>query len=82
MVSRYSFSCNKCNKGFEIRGFWWNQMLMHQYLDYLFIWHCILHHKVPWNKKDALYFIRNTVAWVPLVVLQIMDIFAEPFRRL
>ena len=83
MTTRYSFTCNQCWKEFEIKGHWYNQMLMHWFLDYKYMWHEILKHRKPILQKNNLrYIFRIHVAFMPLLILQIMDILAEPFRRL
>lgn len=83
MVTRYSFTCNECGKEFQICGNWYNQMLMHWFLDFKYEWHCILNHNhFKLSRKDWRYFFRINVVFIPLLILQILDILVEPFRRL
>lgn len=83
MVTRYSFTCNECGKEFQICGHWYNQMLMYWFLDFKYEWHCILkHNHFKLSRKGWIYFFRINMVFIPLLILQIMDILAEPFRRL
>lgn len=82
MLTHYSFTCTKCQKHFDITGHWYNQMLMEWWLDYKWLWHCILYHKGKWNRKDFDYFLKCHICFIPLLVLQILDIMAMPFRFL
>ncbi len=83
MITRYSFTCKECGKEFHILGHWYNQMLMHWFLDYRYMWHGILKHRKPIiHKKNSRYFFIIHIAFIPLLILQILDILAEPFRRL
>jgi len=82
MVSEYRFTCNQCDKDFVVKGYGYNQMVMHHYLDYKFLWHCIMQHRNGKSKKYILHLIKNTIIWVPLLMMQVLAIIAEPFRRL
>lgn len=72
MVSKYSFRC-KCGKEFAVNGYWFNQMTMHHWLDYKYLLHYILHHAKKTSRKEALYFAKMTLLWIPLLILQILD---------
>lgn len=83
MFTRYSFTCNECGKQFEIYGHWYNQILMYWFLDYKYMWHGILKHRKPiFYKNNLRYFFGIHIVFIPLLILQILDIMAEPFRRL
>lgn len=83
MLAKYSFSCNKCGKEFVIVGRWYNQMLAEWYLDYKFMWHGIIKHShFKLTKNDIIYFLKIHISFIPLLILQVLDILAEPFRRL
>lgn len=83
MITKYSFSCSKCGKEFQIFGHWYNQMLMEWFLDYKYMWHCILkHNHYKFSRKRLIYFFKIHISFIPLFVLQILDILTEPFMRL
>lgn len=84
MISKKEFNCNECEKHFEIKGYWFNQIMLEWYLNYKFMWHGILKHKKgkKWTKKRIRYFILMNTIWIPLVILQVIDILLEPFRRI
>lgn len=82
MISKLSFRCGKCGKEFVIKGHWYNQMLIEWWKEIRWILHCITRHTEIPNKKDVLYFLKLIIAVVPLLVLQILDIIAIPFRFL
>ena len=73
MVSKYSFTCKTCGKEFEIKGHWFNQMVLHHYLDYKWLLHCVFRHARKPNKKEVKYFAKMTLLWIPLILLQIVD---------
>ena len=77
MVTRYSFSCNECEKKFEIKGYWFNQFLLHWILDYKYMVHKIIFHK---RKPTIKYFIKMNVIIIPLLLFQIIDIPIELLR--
>ncbi len=74
MVSRYSFNCKTCGKEFAIKGYWFNQIVLHQYLDYKWLLHCIFCHWKKPSRKEIKYFSKMTLIWIPLIILQIIDI--------
>ena len=83
MVTKYSFSCSKCGKEFQIFGHWYNQILMEWFLDYKYMWHCILNHNhFKLSRKGWTYFFRMHIVFISLLILQILYIMAEPFRGL
>ena len=79
MVSRYSFSCNECGNKFEIRGYWFNQFVLHWVLDYKYMIHKIIVHK---RKPRLKYFLKMNLIAVPLFIFQFFDILLEPIRRI
>mgnify|MGYP005807271219 FL=1 len=82
MTTKLSFCCNKCGKEFIFKGHWYNQMLMEWWGDVRWVLHCIIKHYEKLNKKDILYIFKLIVAFIPLFILQILDIIATPFRYL
>lgn len=82
MVTKYSFLCTKCGKKFEINGYWFNQWILHHFLDYKWLIHCIVFHRRKPKKKEVVYFAKMTILWIPLVMFQIVDILLEPLRRI
>lgn len=69
-ISEYSFSCPICGKKFCIRGHWWNQVVLRHALDYLYRLHLIKKYQRLLDKK----FLIETLIWIPLIILQILDI--------
>lgn len=79
MVTEIRRKCTKCGKEFKIKGYWWNQYLIHHYADYIYIWHWIFRHREHLKIGVVWYLIKNTLKWVPLILLQIIDL---PFELL
>lgn len=79
MVTKYSFRCTKCEKLFEINGKFYNQWLMHWYLEYKYMLHEIIFHK---NSPHLIYFVKMNLLAIPLCFLQVLDIILEPLRRI
>lgn len=82
MVTKYSFVCNKCGKEFMVEGHWYNQAVMHHYLDCKFALHIIIKHRKSITRKYLKNLFIDIIAWIPLLVLQAIDIILEPLRRL
>lgn len=82
MTSKYSFNCPECQKHFEIKGHWYNQMLMHWWLDCKYLCHRTVCHPKKWKKNDWSYFLKMIISFPPLLLLQILDIVVTPFRNL
>lgn len=82
MTTKLSFQCNKCGKEFMFKGHWYNQMLIEWWSDVRWVLHCIEKHPKKLNKKDVLYIFKLIVAFIPLILLQIVDIISTPFRYL
>ncbi len=81
-VSKYSFTCNKCGKKFSINGHWYNQWVMHIYLDSKFLLHDLIIHHRRITKKCVKEMFVTIFAWIPLILFQILDIILEPLRRI
>lgn len=81
-VSKYSFTCTKCGKEFSINGHWYNQWVMHIYLDSKFLLHDLIIHHRRITKKALKEIFVTIFAWIPLILFQILDIILEPFRRI
>ncbi len=79
MVTRYSFSCNECGKEFKIKGFWFNQILLHWIPNYRYMMHKWFYHK---RRPQIKYFIIMNVAAIPLLALQMIYIPFEILRWL
>lgn len=62
---------------FEGKGFWFNQIILQQFVNYKYYLHCIVYHQKR-KKKDILRFIKMTFLWIPLVVLQGIEIMTAP----
>ena len=82
IISSHSFRCRKCQKEFKIKGYWCNQMLIEWWGEVIWILHCLRYHRSNWNKSDFKYAFKTLVSFVTLLVLQILDILAYPFRML
>lgn len=82
MTTRYSFTCLACGKKFKIQGHWYNQALMEWYLYYKYMWHRIIKHNTNPNRIDIIYLIKIHLTFIPLLILQILDILAIPLRKL
>lgn len=81
MVTRYSFDCPICGKHYEIKGKWYNQCVIHHYLDTKYFMHCI-YKKEYKNKKIIYTFLKMILIWFPLLLMQLFELLLEPFRRL
>ena len=81
-VSKRSFNCTKCQKVFEIKGHWYNQVMIEWWGEAIWIFHCLKHHRSKWNKKDMKYAEFIFISFFPLIILQILDIVAHPFKQL
>lgn len=81
-VSKRSFGCNKCGKEFVVKGHWYNQAIIEWWGEVLWIFHCLIHHRSKWNKKDLKYVVLIFVSFFPLIILQILDIISYPFKQL
>lgn len=79
MITKYSFSCNECGKEFKIKGYWFNQFLLHWIVDYRYMIHKMIYHK---HKPTIRYFVIMNVVAAPLLVFQIIDIPIEVLRWL
>lgn len=77
-VSKYSFSCPVCGEKFCIKGNWWNQVILHHVLDYLYRLHLTKRHQISFDKK----FLIETLIWIPLIILQILDIPLQVLRKI
>lgn len=82
MISKHSFTCARCQKHFEITGYWYNQMLMEWWLDFKFLRHCIAHHPRKYKKNALVYFIKTITSLPVLLIMQILDIIAISLRNL
>ena len=81
-VSKYPFTCTQCGKKFSINGHWYNQWILHHYLDCKFLLHELIKHHKKITKKTAKVIFKYTIGWVPLILFQILDIILEPLRRI
>lgn len=82
MVSELSFWCNKCGKQFVFKGHWYNQALLEWWSEVRRVLHCIIKHPAKPSKKKVLYILKLIIVLIPLLILQILDIIATPFRLL
>lgn len=76
-VSKYSFSCPICGKKFCIKGHWWNQIIIHHALDYAYIIHLMKNHRKALDRE----FLIETLVWIPLVIIQVLDIPLQILRK-
>ena len=81
-IFKISFRCNECGKEFVLKGHWYNQMLIEWWREIRRILHCITKHPEILKKKDVLHVLRLIVAFIPLLIFQILDIIAAPFKYL
>jgi len=70
-VTKYSFKC-ECGKEFEVNGYWYNQLVMHHYLDCKYVLHRLVHHQDRITRKNVRRILMDTLIWIPLVLLQIV----------
>lgn len=82
MISELSFWCNKCGKKFVFKGHWYNQALLEWWAEVRRVLHCIIKHPAKLSKKKVLYILKLIIVFIPLLILQILDIIATPFRLL
>lgn len=82
MISKLSFRCNECGKEFVLKGHWYNQMLIEWWREVRKIIHCATNHPETINKKDVLHALRIIFVFIPLLVFQVLDIIAIPFKLL
>lgn len=82
MISKYSFTCNTCQKHFEVKGHWYNQILMEWWLDFKWICHCIIRHHKKLNRKEIILCVKMVIIFPVLLALQVLDIAVTPFRNL
>lgn len=81
-VSKYSFICNQCGKEFSVNGHWYNQWIIHIYLDSKFLLHDLVIHHRRITKKELKEIFVTIFVWIPLILFQILDIILEPIRRI
>lgn len=80
MFTECAFHCGACGKEFKIKGYWWNQMIFHQWIDWKFMWHNLIFHKKKVSSELILHMLKMTLLWIPLIPLQIIDILLQPLR--
>lgn len=78
MITKYSFTCEKCGKEYAVNGYWWNQCLMHHWIDYIYFIHNFIYHRRKFKVKAILHILKMTLMWIPLIALQIIDIILYP----
>ena len=81
-VSKYSFTCTKCRKQFSINGHWYNRCVLHHYLDCKFLPRDLFKHHRKITNKCVKEIAICIIAWIPLILFQILDIILEPLRRI
>ena len=80
MVTKYSFACAVCGKEYTVNGYWWNQWIIHLWLDYRYFLHCFIHHRKKLKARAIFHILKMTLLWIPLIVLQIIDILLQTLR--
>ena len=80
MITRYSFTCAVCGKEYTVNGYWWNQWVMHHWIDYRYLIHSIIHHRKKLKVRGIFFILKMTLLWIPLIVLQVIDILLQPLR--
>lgn len=80
MVTKYLFTCAVCGKEYTVNGYWWNQWVMHLWLDYRYFLHCFIYHRKKLKARTILRILKMTLLWIPLIILQIIDILLQPLR--
>lgn len=82
MITKYSFDCSICGKHFEVNGYWYNQCIIHHYLNSKFLIHCILKKEYKNKSKILDKFLKMILIWLILLPIQFIEILLEPFRRI
>ncbi len=80
MVTNYSFTCAVCGKEYTVNGYWWNQWVMHHWIDCRHLIHSLIHHRKKLKVKGVFFVLKMALLWVPLIALQIIDILLQPLR--
>lgn len=78
MVTKYYFTCAACGKEYTVNGYWWNQWVMHHWLDYRHFIHRFIHQRKKFKVRAILHILKMTLIWIPLVILQIISILLKP----
>ncbi len=72
-ISKLSRKCNECGKELVVNGHWYNQFVIEHHLDCKEFLHRLIHHRDKITRKQAKWFLRDVLIWVPLMLLQIVD---------
>lgn len=78
MIKSQRFRCSKCGKEFNTKGNIFNQIIIRHYSLYKFYMHCMLKHRDTIKPKGWLMIVRETLKWIPLLILQIIEILCIP----
>lgn len=80
ITKSFSTHCIICQKEIRVKCGWCNQIIGEWWMHYKDSWHKLIHHKEKFSRKDAKYFLKLNLVFIPIFVLQAVDIIIYPFK--